>query len=82
MGRRGEKGRPRAELKARGRKPAPFKIDAHVPVFTTDDCPFVDHKGQSPYQATVDWLVDAIPNAGAQEKIYVANAHGLYFGGG
>ena len=45
------------------------------------DCPFVGHEGQFSYQSTIDWLVDAIPDAGAREKIFGATARALYFGG-
>jgi hypothetical protein len=31
-------------------------------------CPFVGHEGQFPYKTTVDWLVDAIPDAAARAK--------------
>jgi hypothetical protein len=27
------------------------------------DCPFVGHEHKFPYPATIDWLVDAIPDA-------------------
>lgn len=43
------------------------------------DCPFVGHEGQFTYQSTVDWLVDAIPDAAAREKIFGATARKLYF---
>ena len=45
------------------------------------DCPFVGHEGQFPYRATVDWLVDAIPDAPARAKIFGATARELYFNG-
>ena len=45
------------------------------------DCPFVGHEGQFPYRATMDWLVEAIPEAGARAKIFGATARELYFNG-
>jgi predicted TIM-barrel fold metal-dependent hydrolase len=45
------------------------------------DCPFVGHEGQFPYQSTIDWLVDAIPDTAARAKIFGATARELYFGG-
>jgi predicted TIM-barrel fold metal-dependent hydrolase len=45
------------------------------------DCPFVGHEGQFPYSATIDWLVDAIPDAVARAKIFGATARELYFNG-
>jgi predicted TIM-barrel fold metal-dependent hydrolase len=45
------------------------------------DCPFVGHEGQFPYKATIDWLVDAIPDAAARAKIFGATARALYFNG-
>src|SRR5215208_7373317 len=34
------------------------------------DCPFVGHEGRFPYQATIDWLNDAVPDADARRKIF------------
>jgi len=45
------------------------------------DCPFVGHEGQFPYHATIDWLVDAIPDADARAKIFGETARTLYFNG-
>jgi predicted TIM-barrel fold metal-dependent hydrolase len=45
------------------------------------DCPFVGHEGQFPYRATIDWLVDAIPDADARAKIFGETARALYFNG-
>ena len=45
------------------------------------DCPFVGHEGQFPYRATIDWLVDAIPDVAARAKIFGATARELYFNG-
>ena len=45
------------------------------------DCPFVGHEGQFPYKATMDWLVEAIPDAVARAKIFGETARELYFGG-
>jgi predicted TIM-barrel fold metal-dependent hydrolase len=45
------------------------------------DCPFVGHEGQFPYQATIDWLNDAVSNAAARAKIFGATALKLYFNG-
>jgi predicted TIM-barrel fold metal-dependent hydrolase len=45
------------------------------------DCPFVGHEGKFPYQAAIDWLVDAIPDAAARDRIFGETARGLYFGG-
>jgi hypothetical protein len=65
VGRCGEEGRPRAELG----------------LVSANDCPFVGHEVQFSYQATIDWLVDAIPDATAREKIFGETAQGLYFNG-
>jgi predicted TIM-barrel fold metal-dependent hydrolase len=43
------------------------------------DCPFVGHEGQFPYRATIDWLIEAIPDATARAKIFGATARELYF---
>lgn len=45
------------------------------------DCPFVGHENQFPYKATVDWLVDAIPDVTARAKVFGATARDLYFNG-
>ena len=45
------------------------------------DCPFVGHEGQFPYQATIDWLNDAVPDATARAKIFGETALKLYFNG-
>ena len=45
------------------------------------DCPFVGHEGQFPYKATMDWLVDAVPDANARGKIFGETARALYFNG-
>jgi predicted TIM-barrel fold metal-dependent hydrolase len=45
------------------------------------DCPFVGHEGQFTYRSTIDWLVDAIPDATARAKIFGATARELYFNG-
>jgi predicted TIM-barrel fold metal-dependent hydrolase len=45
------------------------------------DCPFVGHEGKFPYAATVDWLLDAIPDAKARARIFGETARALYFGG-
>ena len=45
------------------------------------DCPFVGHEGEFPYSATMDWLVDAVPDAAARAKIFGETARKLYFGG-
>jgi predicted TIM-barrel fold metal-dependent hydrolase len=45
------------------------------------DCPFVGHEGQFSYQATIDWLVAAIPDATARAKIFGDTARQLYFNG-
>jgi predicted TIM-barrel fold metal-dependent hydrolase len=45
------------------------------------DCPFVGHEGQFSYQSTIDWLVDAIPDATARAKIFGETARALYFNG-
>ena len=34
------------------------------------DCPFVGHEGQFPYQATIDWLDECVPDAAARAKIF------------
>jgi hypothetical protein len=38
---------------------------------------FVGHEGQFPYRATIDWLVEAIPDATARAKIFGATARAL-----
>ena len=38
-------------------------------------------RASSPIKATIDWLVEAIPDAGARAKIFGATARELYFGG-
>ena len=45
------------------------------------DCPFVGHENQFPYKATMDWLVEAIPDAADRAKIFGATARDLYFNG-
>jgi predicted TIM-barrel fold metal-dependent hydrolase len=45
------------------------------------DCPFVGHEGQFPYQSTIDWLNDAVPDATACAKIFGETAQKLYFNG-
>jgi predicted TIM-barrel fold metal-dependent hydrolase len=45
------------------------------------DCPFVGHEGQFAYKATMDWLVDAIPEEAARAKIFGETARALYFDG-
>ena len=45
------------------------------------DCPFVGHEGQFPYKATIDWLVEAIPDAAVRAKIFGETARALYFNG-
>src|SRR5262249_46973803 len=45
------------------------------------DCPFVGHEGQFAYKSTIDWLNDAVPDAGARRKIFGETALKLYFNG-
>jgi predicted TIM-barrel fold metal-dependent hydrolase len=45
------------------------------------DCPFVGHENQFPYQATIDWLNEAVPDATARAKIFGQTALQLYFDG-
>lgn len=45
------------------------------------DCPFVGREGEFAYQATIDWLVDAVPDADARAKIFGSTARALYFNG-
>ncbi len=45
------------------------------------DCPFVGHENQFPYQATIDWLNAAVPDAAARAKIFGETALQLYFNG-
>lgn len=45
------------------------------------DCPFVGHEKQFAYKTTMDWLVDAIPDANARAKIFGETARALYFNG-
>jgi predicted TIM-barrel fold metal-dependent hydrolase len=42
----------------------------------------VGHECQFPYQATIDWLNDAVPDAAARAKIFGETALKLYFNGG
>jgi predicted TIM-barrel fold metal-dependent hydrolase len=68
---------PQAEQYAREllRVAGPDRLD------WASDCPFVGHEGQFPYQATMDWLVEAIPDADAHARIFGATARELYFDG-
>ena len=34
------------------------------------DCPFVGHENQFPYQSTIDWLTECVPDAAARAKIF------------
>ncbi len=45
------------------------------------DCPFVGHEGQFPYQSTMDWLNECIPDGVARAKIFGESARKLYFDG-
>src|SRR5262249_57002927 len=45
------------------------------------DCPFVGPEGEVAYQATIDWLGDAVPDAGARAKNFGATARALYLQG-
>ena len=45
------------------------------------DCPFVGHEGQFPYQATIDWLNECVPDVAARAKIFGETALKLYFNG-
>lgn len=45
------------------------------------DCPFVGHEGQFAYRATINWLVEAVPDATTRAKIFGATPRELYFGG-
>jgi predicted TIM-barrel fold metal-dependent hydrolase len=45
------------------------------------DCPFVGHEGQFSYQATIDWLVDVLPDSAARETIFGETTRKLYFNG-
>ena len=45
------------------------------------DCPFVGHENQFPYQATIDWLNEAVADPAARAKIFGATALQLYFNG-
>jgi predicted TIM-barrel fold metal-dependent hydrolase len=45
------------------------------------DCPFVGHENQFPYQATIDWLNEAVPDPSARAKIFGQTALQLYFNG-
>ena len=45
------------------------------------DCPFVGHENQFPYQATIDWLNEAVADPSARAKIFGATALQLYFNG-
>ena len=44
------------------------------------DCPFVGHEGKFPYQATMDWLAECVPDAAARKQIFGETALKLYFG--
>jgi predicted TIM-barrel fold metal-dependent hydrolase len=43
------------------------------------DCPFVGHENQFPYQSTIDWLVECLPEVAARAKIFGETALKLYF---
>jgi predicted TIM-barrel fold metal-dependent hydrolase len=45
------------------------------------DCPFVGHEGEFPYQATIDWLNECVPDVAARAKIFGETALKLYFNG-
>jgi predicted TIM-barrel fold metal-dependent hydrolase len=45
------------------------------------DCPFVGHEGKFPYRATIDWLIEAIPDAAARARIFGETPRELYFHG-
>jgi hypothetical protein len=38
-------------------------------------------RAKFPYRATIDWLIEAIPDAAARAKIFGATARKLYFNG-
>jgi hypothetical protein len=38
-------------------------------------------EGEFPYSATIDWLIDAVPNLAARAKIFGETARALYFNG-
>ena len=47
------------------------------------DCPFVGEESRIDYQATIDWLVDAVPDQASRQRILFDNAAALYgFTGG
>ncbi len=51
------------------------------PLVWASDCPFVGHEGKFAYRDTIDWLIDALPDAAAREKIFGGTARKLYFNG-
>jgi predicted TIM-barrel fold metal-dependent hydrolase len=46
------------------------------------DCPFVGHEKAFPYQSTIDWLTECVPDPAARGKIFGETARKLYFGEG
>src|SRR4029079_8850205 len=73
VGRRGQEGRPRAELKTtRGPMPDPLKIDAHVHVFTTD-MPLIDNPRHAPtYSFTHEQLIATMDGNGVERAVIAA----------
>ncbi len=43
------------------------------------DCPFAGHEGQFSYRSTIDWLIEAIPDAEPRRRIFAETPVGLYF---
>jgi predicted TIM-barrel fold metal-dependent hydrolase len=43
------------------------------------DCPFAGHEGQFTYQSTINWLIEAIPDAAARRRIFAETPMALYF---
>lgn len=45
------------------------------------DCPFVGREGEFPYRATMDWLVECVPDPAVRAKVFGETALKLYFQG-
>jgi predicted TIM-barrel fold metal-dependent hydrolase len=58
-----------------------FRVAGPDRLVWASDCPFVGHENEFPYKATMDWLVEAIPDPAARAKIFGATARALYFNG-
>ncbi|GAA4334598.1 amidohydrolase family protein [Pigmentiphaga soli] len=48
-------------------------------LFWASDCPFVGGENDTTYAASVQWLIDTIPDAAARRRIFGENALAFYF---